>query len=548
MGQFDHIVSHFDGNNNDKDDIAALPVAALLTNAASFEDKSTFFYSNNLGEPNSHNDRLEVMRESAAFAEKLGIQTYDYQANTDAATAALVDILDSGQKVLAIEGGPMEAIYRALSQTSVENRQNVTLISHSSWNENRDVASRPGVDDVHTWKDIKNDFPEVETIDISDQNNGHNNDKGFNNANWTWLDETTDPLLQEARALMENAGNKVNDPSDAGMHFYALTGNQKGVPQDVKALFEQNPPSLEMSSIPTPTPTSEPGDSLFLAENGQLVLEAESAELTGDWQLVTVQGETSVLWDTNKSSYGKVPVGQTLTYQFETDEAGSYRLALHSGRIKDVMNSSDRYNGAGKERTDTGNDVYVSIVNAETDAVVQKPTKLFTGLGHSDRELKWGFTFDANHKQSRSTVPLEADTQYRLEITGRSDGYALDRITLSNSQVLKNADIPESPVKGSSDSITGLSGQLAGASANDGLMAQRVEPSSTSGVADVSLEETVLPLADATANETNPIAPSILGLSNPNNGQSESDPFGDGLSVGTEPVWEVTPVNDLVVI
>jgi hypothetical protein len=46
--EFDYIVSHFDGNNNDEDNIAA-----TLTDAAGLSDKSTFFYNNNLEEPNN---------------------------------------------------------------------------------------------------------------------------------------------------------------------------------------------------------------------------------------------------------------------------------------------------------------------------------------------------------------------------------------------------------------------------------------------------------------------------------------------------------------
>ncbi|MEM9005052.1 MAG: DUF5060 domain-containing protein [Cyanobacteria bacterium P01_F01_bin.86] len=212
-----------------------------------------------------------------------------------------------------------------------------------------------------------------------------------------------------------------------------------------------NPPPPSPSPEPTPEPTPGNGAKVFLAENGQLIFEAESAKAVGDWQQTTVDGEKSLLWDAAKSSYGKVPEGETLTYQFETDEAGTYRIALHSGRVKSVMNGSDRYeNGKnGQERTDTGNDAYVAIINAETGEVVQKPTKLFTGLGSADRDLKWGNTFDANHKKSPAQVNLDADTQYRLEISGRSDGYVLDRITLSNDGFLRDTEAPESPLKGS---------------------------------------------------------------------------------------------------
>lgn len=213
-------------------------------------------------------------------------------------------------------------------------------------------------------------------------------------------------------------------------------------------------PTPEPQPEPTPEPVVTPptikvdgdGDKVFAAQNGRVVLEAESAKTVGDWQQVTVDGEKSLLWNPSKSSYNKVPQGQTLSYEFVTDEAGTYKIALHSGRDKSAMGAGDLYkNGkGGAERSDTGNDAYVSIVDAETGNVVRKPTKLYTYLANTDEELRWGSKFDVNHKQSDAKVNLKADTQYRLEITGRSDGYVLDRITLSNDSVLKNTQTPES--------------------------------------------------------------------------------------------------------
>ena len=450
IGQFDHIVLHNDGNNNDPDDIAAVPIEAALIKAAGLEDKATIFYNNNLGEPNNPS-MVAKMRESAAFAEELGIQTHDYQANIDQATEELVKILSSGQKVLAIEGGPMEAIYRGLEQVSPENRANLTLLSHSSWNEDRDVTTKSGVNDVRTWEDIRQDFPSVKLVEIQDQN-GNPNGPGFNTSQWNWLNNTDNPVLQDARIAMNRAGGeKSNDPSDAGMLFYALTGNETANPQDAKDFFEE---FLDSSGTPTPEPDVPDPDNnsdndIYLAENGQVVIEAENTDLEGDWEAVTVEGKQSVLWDPDQNSYDRVPDGQTLSYLFETDESGQYSIALNSARRKSVMNDSDLFEN-GQPRTDTGNDVYVSVVDQSTGEVIQNPTKLFTGLGDSDGELKWGDTFDTNDKKSAAEVTLKEKTQYRLEITGRSDGYVLDRITLSNDGALKDTSVPESEIKGGS--------------------------------------------------------------------------------------------------
>ena len=197
-------------------------------------------------------------------------------------------------------------------------------------------------------------------------------------------------------------------------------------------------------------------DKVYLTQNGQLVIEAEAVTPVGYWKRTSVDGETGLLWDAPQSSLSKAPDGQTLSYNFKTDEAGNYRIALRSGRIQSAIDSNDP-GGDSRGRGDTlNNDVYVSIINAKTNEVIQAPTRLFTGLSDSsDGELAWGNTFDpSNGKQpipasiegTRSKVSLEADTEYRLEITGRSDGYVVDRITLRSDSHLNDTDAHRAPL------------------------------------------------------------------------------------------------------
>jgi hypothetical protein len=96
------------------------------------------------------------------------------------------------------------------------------------------------------------------------------------------MDNDNDPLIQEARALMVEAGDyapgahKINDPSDAGMHYFALTGDQRANPIDVRNFLDRydpsvgsgggggfNPPSSPplnppIAPPPSPTPTPNP--------------------------------------------------------------------------------------------------------------------------------------------------------------------------------------------------------------------------------------------------------------------------------------------------
>ncbi|MGF1534872.1 MAG: CAP domain-containing protein [Elainellaceae cyanobacterium] len=510
VSQFDHIVSHFDGNNRDTDDIAALPIAAALTNASGLQDKSTFFYGNNIGEPNIER-QVEDMRASAAFAEKLGIKTHDYQSGLNQTTDELVKIFNSGQKVLVLEGGRMEMTYRAFEKTDPDKIKNITLLSHSTNNEN---YTRNG---SRTWSDLKADFPEATFIDIENQN-GTNDRNGFNSSKWNWLDSTSDPLLQELREHMLEAGrkyneDKFNDPSDAGMHFFAITGNENGDPLDAKAFLEANPPSFTSSPqstpvstpepspepVPVPTSTDTSSDSLvFMAENGQVVIEAENTELQGHWTPRMVDGEDTVLWDPAYSKAARGEAGETLSYSFVTDEAGDYNLAMRFGRVKDAMSDRDLLEN-GQERTDTGNDSYISLINAETGEVIQDQVKASTYLGRSDEELKWGTTISVNHQKSPATFKLDANTEYRLEVTGRSDGYALDRITLSTDGFLTDANVPQSSTQvGANDTAVLSSGP---ASASPALSTvESVSPEfsdSNSDFAASELSQEVLELTNA---------------------------------------------------
>ncbi|MEM9970857.1 MAG: hypothetical protein AAF762_07135 [Pseudomonadota bacterium] len=185
------------------------------------------------------------------------------------------------------------------------------------------------------------------------------------------------------------------------------------------------------------------GGAVFSGDNGTVILEAESASPRGDWSSRTVDGERVLLWNSDRSNYNRVEESETLRYLFKTDESGKYSIAMHSGRVKSVMNDSDRFEN-GNERTDTGNDAYVGIRDAVTGEVIKVPTKLFTGLGSSDQELRWGTKFDDRSGHYNAEIQLQANRIYELEIVGRSDGYVLDRITLNKGGFLRDDDTPAS--------------------------------------------------------------------------------------------------------
>ncbi|MGK7949857.1 MAG: cellulose binding domain-containing protein [Xenococcaceae cyanobacterium] len=333
--QYDKIVFNFDGNNNDVDDIGAMPMAGLLASSAGIENKTTFFYDNNLSETNE-DFKVDKMRSSAAMVEKLGIDTVDYQQNIDAATDKLINIFNSGQKVLVIEGGPMEATYRALDETSDNNLSNITLLSHSTWNEERDVITKSGVTEARTWDDIKENFPEINTIHIADQNGDDNSgDKGFYSKDWNWLDSKDDSVYKDARERMEDSGKK-NDLSDAGMLFYAITGDEYGDPWDAKSFLETNPPPEEGDST---SPTSEP----------------TPTNNNNDYE-IKVEYSVETTWDNNISAsidftnQGDSFQGWTMEFEadYEITKIDNAEILSHQGDkyvIGDVSSNDNVYGG-----------------------------------------------------------------------------------------------------------------------------------------------------------------------------------------------------------
>lgn len=181
---------------------------------------------------------------------------------------------------------------------------------------------------------------------------------------------------------------------------------------------------------------SSPEDA-FYAEDGQLVVEAESGTASGEWEMRVVDGERGMLWDAESNSYNRAQDDEVLSFEFVAEEAGRYFIAVHGGRVASAMDPDD-------VRNDTGNDAFYKVTNLETGEVVLDPIKLFIGLGSANEELKWGKTFDANHVKSDAQVQLEADTAYRLDVIGRSDGHVIDRITLAKGDFLRDTEVEES--------------------------------------------------------------------------------------------------------
>jgi hypothetical protein len=223
-------LSH-DGNANDLDDIVAAPLALAIVVEAGLKDKFVFMdYSNHIcGDgPN----QAEAMRVSVSGAcEKWGVdpaKTFEVRVPsvlTEAKAAfkkAAIDAYNDGARLYYACGGPMEVPYQMVSQLDQKYRDNITVISHSTWNDNHSMCG-------HTWSDLT---PLCESMHITDQNSPCWND---GTGDWQWLADKGGKY-----EWLYNRNQKQSwDGSDAGMAFYIITGrgNQNAEMADAKALF-----------------------------------------------------------------------------------------------------------------------------------------------------------------------------------------------------------------------------------------------------------------------------------------------------------------------
>jgi hypothetical protein len=193
------------------------------------------------------------------------------------------------------------------------------------------------------------------------------------------------------------------------------------------------------------TPVSTGGGE-FLEEAGLVVMEAESQPIAGNWsQQTSVSGFTGnsyIEWKSGDLFTGTIPPGtDVITYEVLISNPGRYRVQLRS---------------ASPSFTEH-NDVWVRFPD---NGALKEKDEVFTSLGSSWFKVYQNVSNDT-WTWSTSTVDFDphaiftdfpAPGVYRLELSGRSTRFKIDRMVLYNSSV--SADFatstsrPESPRNG----------------------------------------------------------------------------------------------------
>lgn len=198
----------------------------------------------------------------------------------------------------------------------------------------------------------------------------------------------------------------------------------------------------------------EPGDpdSFFVEQSGLVVVEAESAAVSGDWLVKTSEsgftGSGYIQWDGD--NHFSTPGVDILTYRVRIETPGIYRV-IWRGRIS-IGTDNTEHNDAWiripdadyfyGERSDGGGVTYVypGGIDEQTDVKQEHETN----WDHPSGQSKGGWfkaylnqtgvwKWDANtsdHDAHEIFVEFLSPGTYTLEVSGRSYGFAIDRIVL----------------------------------------------------------------------------------------------------------------------
>jgi hypothetical protein len=227
-----------DGNQHDNDDWASAPMAlAILAHRNLQPNLVHYDYNDHIWD--SSEEHLENMTESVQEGGKrFGFDMSRFFDDTDPAQ------LDAGTKNLVKEinasteddqlsivlAGPIETVWMALDAADPEARKHVECITHGEDSFNQTHAKKEhGGHDYEDLIDLG-----CEPVELPDQNSRLGPvDMDF----WDFLKDSGDDNWEWLYTRLDLVGN--GDVSDAGMVYYAITGDKKGDRSELKSYLEK---------------------------------------------------------------------------------------------------------------------------------------------------------------------------------------------------------------------------------------------------------------------------------------------------------------------
>ena len=241
-----------DGNGHNLDDIGATPLGLAILSQVGLQDKVVHY------DYNSHiwasNDKTDLMTASAVesaarfgFNPDVFINAAEDPEKAHSSIAEAINASTNEDPLFLLVGGPMDVACKGILKSEKSKRKHVVVISHSQWNnqhrytENDCIATEEQDEIATPVSRIKNRTRDIRQTgvwfdQIEDQG------KGLGAASfreYTWLQESSDANLQWTYGRMTLAFDEKPNPSDAGMIFYLLTGNEDATPAILNNFFKQ---------------------------------------------------------------------------------------------------------------------------------------------------------------------------------------------------------------------------------------------------------------------------------------------------------------------
>jgi predicted amidohydrolase len=239
-----------DGNHNDPDDWAASPVALAIFAAAGLKDKVVHFDYNCIL-PETDADWEKTHADSVLGAAKRygydEARFFDCRRNLDGALSSLVEAIAASSAtdpLYFVIAGPMGVPFRAIEKSDPSKRQFVYCISHSRWNDGyasnyKFTCTKRSVieQDVH-WTQIRDQNERLSFGRYGQPSAPEDFSPYF------WMRDSRD---EKVKFLWERMLVSTRpDPSDAGMAWFLVTGDEECDPVKLKRLLDdhQVPPPV----------------------------------------------------------------------------------------------------------------------------------------------------------------------------------------------------------------------------------------------------------------------------------------------------------------
>ena len=248
-GQFQGRIAYScDGNHNDPDDWIASPMTLAILAEAGLKDRLVHFDYNCLL-PQTNPEWEKTHAESVlGAAERYGFDKsvfYDCRKQLDAAISSIAQAVNNSSAnnpLYFIIAGPVEVAYLGLQKANPARRPFVYCISHSRWND--------GFASNYKFTLTKRSVIEqdVHWVQVGDQNRLLSTSPYGRTPlepEWRpyyWMRDSRDPSVTWLwdRMLVSTRP----DPSDAGMTWFLVTGDEKCDPSKLEGLInDHQPPS-----------------------------------------------------------------------------------------------------------------------------------------------------------------------------------------------------------------------------------------------------------------------------------------------------------------